>query len=420
MKIIRFLFGLLGDLVKSLFGGKEKPALPESRKPTKPPVEEESVDPPDEPEEEVDDPEYDVENETPDDHTERDPLPEPDEDTVERVEKGLAVHAPWKERQEWLKDVGFDPGPIDGKPGRKTQAAVKAFQKSRSLTADGMWGPKTQRAMASALRTLGKPTPPVFIPPLPSIPKPKYEDAIGDPELDEDFWDCFVDLTGKSNVKDSKGRRRRKGKRKWLDLVREAWHQTGFTWKPYVELKAAKKWSSHHKINAHLCFDTDGMILLLHNFIYYLWTANSFNRDCFSFEVMGNFEGELGTGNWYKPDTFGRGRPTRIQIVRCRQLTKWLLDPEQGPPDDELPKMLLEWRLAVRELGYNPLKWGNAHRQSTDDRQIDCGSECWYHIVMWSIMTCDAMTVGPECGDGMKIPTEWSDRPAVPPLPPVG
>jgi len=416
MKFFQFLF----DLLRRLFGSvREAPKaeLPESKKSTEPPVTEEEL--PDEPEDEVDDPDYDLEKETSDDHTERDPLPEPDEDTVERAEKGIAPLDPWKERQQWLKDLGFDPGPVDGKPGRQTQAAVKVFQKSRGLTPDGIWGPKTQRAMAAALKVADKPVPPLFVPPIPLVGEPKYEEMLGDIELDEGFWNSFVDLTKKSNVKDKKGRRRRKGKRKWAALVRKCWHQTAFIWKPYMELKAKKKYSSHHKINAHVCFDTDGMILLIHNLMYYLWTANSFNPDCLSFEIMGNFEGELGTGDWYKPDTFGRGRPTNIQLRRCRQFTKWLLDPEQGPPDDKLPKPLLEWREAIRELGSNPLKWVNAHRQSTDDRQIDCGSECWYHLVRWTVSEFDVMRVGPERGKGMTIPTDWYRKPMTPPLPPA-
>src|SRR3990172_8108247 len=99
---------------------------------------------------------------------------------------------------------------------------------------------------------------------------------IGGTELDDSFWASFVDLTAKSNVKDSEGRRRRKGMRLLKNLKRICLHQTAFTWRPYRETKANGKRSGHHQINAHICFDTDGSILLIHNFAYYLWTANSF------------------------------------------------------------------------------------------------------------------------------------------------
>jgi len=52
--------------------------------------------------------------------------------------------------QTLLKNLGFDPGPIDGLPGKRTTAAIKSFQKSRGLVADGILGPKTKAALRSA------------------------------------------------------------------------------------------------------------------------------------------------------------------------------------------------------------------------------------------------------------------------------
>lgn len=374
--------------------------------------------PPDQPEEEVDDPAYDLEHETEDDDTEREELAAPAPSTVQKIFAEMSPLDLWRERQTWLKEVGYDPGPADGKPGRKTEAAVRAFQKDYNLEVDGMWGAKTQAAMLQALKDKDRAPPATPVAPRPPVVGPsKYDDMIGEVELDDEFWACFIDLTAKSNVLDKEGRRRRKGSRPWKNLKRICWHQTSFTWRPRRESMAEGRFSGHHQINAHACFDTDGVILLIHNFMYYLWTANAFNIDCFSFEIMGNFEGNLGSGNWYKGDTFGRARPKRIQIIRARQLTKWLMNPELGPEDDKLPKPLLEWRKAVRQLGSNPLKWNNTHRQATDDRVLDCGSECWYHIVMWGVAALPGLSVGPEKGRGKKIPVEWTERPAFEPLP---
>ena len=405
------------ELIKKLFGGKATSATPDPVDDDKTPAEPPAKDPTpeDEPEDAVDDPDYDVENETDDDHTDREELPEPDADTIEAVEKEMVALDPWKKRQQWLKDAGFDPGPVDGKPGKKTNKAVRDFQKSAGLSVDGAWGPKTERAIKDALK--GKPgAPPPYVAPPPTFGKPKHENMLGDVELNDDFWACFVDLTGKSNVKDKKGRRRRKGTRTHSKLTRVCWHQTAFTWKPYAILKALKKWSSHHKINAHALFDTDGAILLLHNFFFYLWTANSYNGSCFSFEVMGNFEGVQGSGRWYKGDKFGRARPKRIQMIRCRQMMKWLLDPEQGPDDDKLPKPMLEWREGCRKHG-NPLKWNNTHREATGNRGGDCGSELWYHVGFGGIQEQEALTHGPVMGKGMVLPDTWWTRPPALPLP---
>lgn len=51
--------------------------------------------------------------------------------------------------QETLKAEGFDPGPIDGKFGSKTKAAVMNFQKARGLKVDGKVGYQTLSALSS-------------------------------------------------------------------------------------------------------------------------------------------------------------------------------------------------------------------------------------------------------------------------------
>lgn len=49
--------------------------------------------------------------------------------------------------QERLKELGFNPGKIDGDFGTATEAAVVAFQRSEGLLADGAVGVKTLRAL---------------------------------------------------------------------------------------------------------------------------------------------------------------------------------------------------------------------------------------------------------------------------------
>ena len=45
--------------------------------------------------------------------------------------------------QKALVRAGFDPGPVDGRVGKKTKAAVRAFQSAHHLTTDGIVGEKT-------------------------------------------------------------------------------------------------------------------------------------------------------------------------------------------------------------------------------------------------------------------------------------
>lgn len=45
--------------------------------------------------------------------------------------------------QTALKRAGIDPGPVDGRAGRKTKEAIKEFQRRKNLKADGIVGKKT-------------------------------------------------------------------------------------------------------------------------------------------------------------------------------------------------------------------------------------------------------------------------------------
>ncbi|MBQ1564899.1 MAG: peptidoglycan-binding protein [Clostridia bacterium] len=48
-----------------------------------------------------------------------------------------------RELQRTLKEQGYDPGQIDGIFGKKTERAVKRFQKASGLKADGIAGRRT-------------------------------------------------------------------------------------------------------------------------------------------------------------------------------------------------------------------------------------------------------------------------------------
>ena len=53
----------------------------------------------------------------------------------------------WKKAQRRLTKLGFNPGPHDGIRGRKTINAVKRFQESKDLVADGIVGPVTYSSL---------------------------------------------------------------------------------------------------------------------------------------------------------------------------------------------------------------------------------------------------------------------------------
>ena len=56
-----------------------------------------------------------------------------------------------KALQEDLALLGFDAGTADGTFGAKTAAALQAFQTSKNLDADGIFGPNTQSSFDLAV-----------------------------------------------------------------------------------------------------------------------------------------------------------------------------------------------------------------------------------------------------------------------------
>ncbi len=66
--------------------------------------------------------------------------------TAPRIDKSSIIHVTGvsaTDLQQALVRAGLDPGPVDGRIGKKTKAAVKEFQRRNNLTPDGVVGQKT-------------------------------------------------------------------------------------------------------------------------------------------------------------------------------------------------------------------------------------------------------------------------------------
>jgi peptidoglycan hydrolase-like protein with peptidoglycan-binding domain len=70
----------------------------------------------------------------------------PEDERLELESTGDSV----EQLQVTLKELGFDPGPVDGDFGPLTQAAVVAFQTANGLDPDGVVGPITAGALNAA------------------------------------------------------------------------------------------------------------------------------------------------------------------------------------------------------------------------------------------------------------------------------
>ena len=56
-----------------------------------------------------------------------------------------------KQIQAALKNAGYNPGPIDGRMGRQTKDAIKAFQKDNGLVSDARVGKETWNLLSKHL-----------------------------------------------------------------------------------------------------------------------------------------------------------------------------------------------------------------------------------------------------------------------------
>lgn len=167
-------------------------------------------------------------------------------------------------------------------------------------------------------------------------------------------------------------------------------HQTG------VERTEARWRQSAHRVTCHRFVGPTGSIYRVHPLRTRLVATNRFDRapwHCIAVEVGGNFERVDGTGTWYKPDRFGRGRAGDVQLDATRVA-------------------LQDIQAEVRELG-GEVEACIAHiiagrdERGTPNRQACCGSRVYSQVVEWA---------GAELG--LKVPAEGFALGGVP-IPPV-
>ena len=191
----------------------------------------------------------------------------------------------------------------------------------------------------------------------------------------------YLDARGVADATQAKGRRT------WDKIDSIVLHQTAC-----VLGGEPRRWRS---VPIHYGITREGHVLHLHDEETLLWHAHALNRFSVGIEIDGHFEGVLGDPktHWNPPSDPKREplRPTRPQIESTRELLRYLA------------------RVFAARGGR--LKRILAHRQGTDSRRSDPGSEVWQEIALPLIAELSLDDAGQQVwGEGQPIPDAWSGK----------
>jgi hypothetical protein len=154
-------------------------------------------------------------------------------------------------------------------------------------------------------------------------------------------------------------------------------------------------------IKAHYVIHPDGDIWQLHPVTSYLYSANAFNVSTLSIEIIGNFEGDMGKGNLFKPDVFGKSVLQKATILATRRLLGFLTL-YSGLP--------IQYIFAHRQSGFSSVT-------KRPNRQIDPGEEIWREIGEWGKRALNLSDGGENyTKGGLPIPKNWLQPPLTPDL----
>jgi hypothetical protein len=244
----------------------------------------------------------------------------------------------------------------DGDLGAETWSALVQFAHDRSL--EGAW-PEAEAWTGTVPQVVLD----ALIPgPLPGAPE------------------GLVDLTRLHRLE--KGRKGLRDPKKVTGIVL---HQTA--------TKLGNKATRWYDVACHVGIPPGGAILYVNDILSYVWHANAANRFSVGIEIDGRFEGVLGDHKtrWNWQDGREADVLSAKQIAAARDAVRWLVD--HG-----------------RSIGC-PMTHIYAHRQFSDQRRSDPGSQIWTEVALWAKQDLGLKT-RPDytIGTGLAIPTKWDPQ----------
>lgn len=260
------------------------------------------------------------------------------------------MHGPAVVRlQEQLDLYGFDRGPNDGIFGPCTELAVKEFQAASKIRVDGIVGRDTWQEITDRL---GFPT---------SLSRALYD--IREIHPPPKLYKCKRDASR-------------------IDSV--VLHQTGCPM-PAVPTK----WKN---LNAHIGITREGSIILVNDFTDWIWHAQKLSPNSIGIEIEGNFEGIEGVSN-----TLWKGGGPACHLT--------------GGQKNALNELISVLEGESERLGFE-IDHVLAHRQSSNMRTADPGSEIWGVFGKGLQSHFDADDGGDLfcVGSGRPIPREWDNE----------
>jgi N-acetylmuramoyl-L-alanine amidase len=169
-------------------------------------------------------------------------------------------------------------------------------------------------------------------------------------------------------------------------------HQTG------VERSEARCDERAHLVTCHRLIGPTGRRYRVHPLDVRLVAANRLDRapwHAINIEVAGNFEGEDGSGVWWNPARYGRGRAGVAQIRALRE---------------EIVEITREVRqtYAAEVTAIVPHRVSGIDERGRPNRPIDCGSRLWAEGGEWAgaMLGLQIPAVGWKIG-GEPVPETW-------------